>query len=157
MYQIRKRSFQAMYTSGNTVTVCFSLQSHTLKLQKSQEPKVSKWNGFRFVVYFRCSYLRLYYCRVGNHDIEKDKSKIVPLNGRKAYGGSRGMTTLILNLGTRCRWVVKLTPPAALPPRKNASTHWTRGWVGLRTGLHVLHKRRISCRCRDYKPVSSSP
>jgi hypothetical protein len=155
MYQTRTLSFQAMYTSGNTVTVCFFLVTH-IKMAKSQEPKISEWNGFGFVVYFRCWYLRLCHCRVGNRDIENGKSDTVPLNARKAHGGSRGMPPLILNFSPRCRWVAQLTPLQALPPGKNAGTHWTRGWIGLGTGRHVLHKGRTSCRCRGSKPVSSS-
>ena len=39
------------------------------------------------------------------------KSKVIPLHVTKAHreGGSRGIAKLILNLGTRCSWVVNFT------------------------------------------------
>ena len=45
--------------------------------------------------------------------------KVVPVHALKAYGGRRGIAPLILNLGTRWRWVVSFTPlPICRPPWK---------------------------------------
>jgi len=35
--------------------------------------------------------------------------------------------------------------PAALPPRKESRYQLHGDWVGPRTGLYILEKRRISC------------
>jgi hypothetical protein len=48
------------------------------------------------------------------------------------------MAPFALNLGTRSRRVVKLTPLTILPPRKDQGTQWIRGWVGTRASLEVL-------------------
>jgi len=45
------------------------------------------------------------------------------------------MAPLILNLGTRWRWVV------AVPVGKNYDTYWVGGWVGL------LKKRSLLIKC----------
>jgi hypothetical protein len=49
----------------------------------------------------------------------------------KAYRGSRGIAPLILNIGTRWRWVVSIKPlsfppphPHPQPSRKNCGKHW---------------------------------
>lgn len=39
-------------------------------------------------------------------------------------------------LGARTRWMVNVTPPAALPPENRPGTRCTGGWVGLGTGLN---------------------
>jgi len=62
----------------------------------------------------------------------------------KAYGGCSGIAPLILNLGTRCMWVVKSTPLSLHHRRKNASTHGTGGWVAPRVGPDVSEKKKIS-------------
>jgi hypothetical protein len=36
--------------------------------------------------------------------------KVVPVQATKSYGGSRGIASLILNLGTRWRSMVNFTP-----------------------------------------------
>ena len=46
----------------------------------------------------------------------------------KGYMGSRGIAPLILNFGTRWRWVVNLTLQPLDPP----GTHWKVGCVGPR-------------------------
>jgi len=38
------------------------------------------------------------------------RCKVVPAHAIKAYSGSRGTPPLILNLGTRCRQVINMTP-----------------------------------------------
>jgi hypothetical protein len=48
------------------------------------------------------------------------KGKVFPVHGRKAYWESWVTAPLILNLGTRWRWVSKFSPrPPALPQRKD--------------------------------------
>jgi hypothetical protein len=70
----------------------------------------------------------------------------------KSYRGRRGIAPLILNLCTRCTWVVKQHAPAAFPPGKSHGTHWTEGCVSM-----VLEKRTISYSCRESSPGQSSP
>jgi len=43
------------------------------------------------------------------------KSKGIPLYTMKAYRGSGAISPLILNLSTRCRWMVDLTPQLLYP------------------------------------------
>jgi len=48
--------------------------------------------------------------------------------------------------------------PATLPPGKKAlGTYCIGGWVGPRTGLDVVVKRKIAIPCQNSKPQSSSP
>ena len=53
--------------------------------------------------------------------------KVVPIYAMKAYRGSRGIAPLILNLGTRGRWVLTSHSDSFIPG-KNSVTHWKRGW-----------------------------
>jgi hypothetical protein len=45
-------------------------------------------------------------------------NKVVPVHVVKAYGGNRGMPPLILNIGTKWRWVVGFTPRPLEHPGK---------------------------------------
>jgi len=47
------------------------------------------------------TYWLLYYCRVGNRNNEKCKSKVFPLSVRKAFYGRGRMAPLILSFDTR--------------------------------------------------------
>jgi len=47
----------------------------------------------------------------------------------KADRRSRGVAPLILNLGTRWRWMVKFIPSSTLPLRKNRATRSVGSWV----------------------------
>jgi hypothetical protein len=40
-------------------------------------------------------------------------------------------------------WSGQLDASAALPPRKATSIHWIDGWVGLRTGVDNVERRKI--------------
>jgi hypothetical protein len=43
--------------------------------------------------------------------------------------------------------------PCHFTPWETAhSTHCTEGWVGSRTGLKIMEKRKISCLCPGIKP-----
>lgn len=58
---------------------------------------------------------------------------------------SRGVTPLILNLGTRWEWIVSFMP---LP----AFTHWMWSWrEGDRAALNVLEKRQSPWACENQK------
>jgi hypothetical protein len=39
--------------------------------------------------------------------------------------------------------------PAVLSLGKNTSTHLVGGWVDLRSILHILEKRKVSCRLKN--------
>jgi hypothetical protein len=70
----------------------------------------------------------------------------------KAYCGIGCIAPRILELGTRLRWVVGFTP-GRLTPREGApGTHWIRGWVGPRSGLDAVMKRKFPSPCRDSNP-----
>ena len=69
---------------------------------------------------------------VYSHAALTSKVKCFPINAMKAYRGSRGTTPLILNFGTRWRWVANLT----LRPHsgQNPGTHWRLGGSQSRSG-----------------------
>jgi hypothetical protein len=62
------------------------------------------------------------------------------------YSGNGGIAVLILNLGTRWKWVISIHAPAAWPPEKNP-----------RFGLDALEMSEIPCPYRDSNPGASSP
>jgi hypothetical protein len=74
----------------------------------------------------------------------------------QSYRRSRGLTPLILNLGTRCRWVVNFTL-RPFYPWEGSITHWIAGLVRLRASMDVLEKRKISCPYWDSNPAPSVP
>jgi hypothetical protein len=43
-------------------------------------------------------------------------------------------------------------PGHALPPGKDPSTHWIRGWVGVRAGLNTEARGKILCLCQGSNP-----
>jgi hypothetical protein len=53
-------------------------------------------------------------------------------------------SSIILDLGTRWRWVVTFTPLSRFTTGEGApATHWIGGWVGPRAGLDAVEKRTI--------------
>jgi hypothetical protein len=48
----------------------------------------------------------------------------------KVYWGSGGIAQRILDLDTRWRWVVSLTPRPLYPRERAPGTHWIGGWGG---------------------------
>jgi hypothetical protein len=48
-----------------------------------------------------------------------------------------------LELGTSWRWVVSFTPQPLYPRERATGTHWIGGWVGPRTGLDDMEKRKF--------------
>jgi len=70
----------------------------------------------------------------------KGKGAFVPVFVMRAYRGSGGMTTLLLNLDIKWCWVVSLMPLLLycllLPgPEKEPLYPWIGGWMDPRTGL----------------------
>jgi hypothetical protein len=51
---------------------------------------------------------------------------------------------MILNLGTRCRWVFSFTPRSLYPREEIPDTHWLGGRVGPKAGKEAVEKRKIS-------------
>jgi hypothetical protein len=74
---------------------------------------------------------------------------------KKTYGVSVGVAPRILNLGTRCGWVVSFIswPPCPPPP---PSRRWIVGWVGPRFGMDAVAKRKMAVPCNCIPPPSSS-
>jgi hypothetical protein len=72
---------------------------------------------------------------------------------------SGGIAPRILNLGTRWRWVVSLTPrPLYTPGERAPGTHWIGDLVSPRAGLDAVTKRKIpSLPPPGIEPRSSSP
>jgi hypothetical protein len=62
--------------------------------------------------------------------VKQNDGKVVPLHTIKAYRGSRGRDPLTVNLGTRWRWLVCLTPRLLYPWVNSPDTYWLGGWVG---------------------------
>jgi hypothetical protein len=54
---------------------------------------------------------------------------ICPCSPMKAYRKRRGTLPLILELGTRWRWVADATPQPLYPPGKNLGTHRIGGYA----------------------------
>jgi len=76
------------------------------------------------------------------------KRQIIPAHTLKICRGNRGTTSLIFNLGTRWKWVVSfMTRPFYLRRRSPWWPLKVGGWVGPRSSLYVLEKRKISCPC----------
>jgi hypothetical protein len=48
-----------------------------------------------------------------------------------------------LRLGSSWMWVVSFTPQSLYPREIAPDTHWIEGWVGPRTGLEDLYKRKL--------------
>jgi len=74
----------------------------------------------------------------------------------KMFWWSGGITSRIIDLGTRSRSVVRFTPRPLYPQGKNPRTHWLGGWVGSRAALDVAVKGKIPSPYRDSNPLSSS-
>jgi hypothetical protein len=70
----------------------------------------------------------------------------------KAYWGSGGIVPQTLALDG-CEWSASCTGRFTRRERV-PGTHWTGGWVGPRTGLDAVVKRKIPC--QDSNPRSSS-
>jgi hypothetical protein len=68
----------------------------------------------------------------------------------KTYGEWRYSFT-ILDLGTRWRWVISLTPGEITP-----GTNWIGDWVGPTAGLDAVEKRK-PLPLPGLKPQPSSP
>jgi hypothetical protein len=70
----------------------------------------------------------------------------------KTYWGSGCKAPRILDLGTRWRWVVSCTPRPLYLQGKSPGTHWIGGWVGTRTILDAVVKRKIPSTRRVSNP-----
>ena len=84
---------------------------------------------------------------------ENDKGrtgKVVSVYDTKAYGGSRGIAPLILNLGASRDG--QHHAAAALFLRKKNCIHWIGGLVRPTAGLDKLLKKKTSCPCQDVNP-----
>jgi hypothetical protein len=67
---------------------------------------------------------------------------------RRRLGGEVWLL-LVLDHGTRWRWVVSVTPrPSFIPGERTPGTHCTGGWVGFRAGLDTEARGKILCLCR---------
>jgi hypothetical protein len=70
----------------------------------------------------------------------------------KTYWGSGGIAPRILDLGTRWRWWSASRPGRFIPRKRAPGTHWIGGWVGPRTVLDVVVKRKIPSPHRESNP-----
>jgi hypothetical protein len=78
----------------------------------------------------------------------RTKGKVFPVHSIKAYKGRRGISPLILNLGTLWRWVVNFMPHAAALPQyplyrrmvgpQTDWTFWGRGKYLASAGIRTL-------------------
>jgi hypothetical protein len=56
-----------------------------------------------------------------------------------------GELLLILYLGSRWGWVVRITIGPRFNPGKDSCIHWIWGWVGFRGGLETEARVKILC------------
>jgi hypothetical protein len=83
--------------------------------------------------------VKLYLCSNRHHAI-------------KTCLGSGGIAPCILNLGARWMWVVIFTLTRLTAGENTLSTNWIGGWVGTRTGLDAVVKRKIPSPCLESNP-----
>jgi hypothetical protein len=84
----------------------------------------------------------------------KGISEVVPVHTMKVYSGSRGITTLILNLSTRWMWVVNFTHrPLFHRERTVMSSIEYEAWWTSRT-VWMVWRREQLCPCRKSLPGS---
>jgi len=50
------------------------------------------------------------------------------------------MASLVLDLGTKWRWVVNFMPYLHYPNESNSITRWVVSWVGPEAGMDILEK-----------------
>ena len=67
----------------------------------------------------------------------------------KAYRGSTGIDPLILNLGTKWRCVVNVTPQLLYPRERKTGTHLIAGWVDLQGRYGRFGKTLASAEIRS--------
>jgi hypothetical protein len=68
--------------------------------------------------------------------------------GHEGVLGSRGIAPRILDLGTRWRGVVSFTPDRFTPRERAPGTHLIGSWVGPRSRLDAIVKRKIPSPCQ---------
>ena len=71
----------------------------------------------------------------------------------------RDIAPILLNPGTRWRWMVSFMSQPINPPlptfhsREIAlCTHWILGWLGPRADLDFLRRKKKSCPCQELNP-----
>ena len=79
--------------------------------------------------------------------VDHKNGEVVPAHAMLAYRGSRSIAPFFVTVGARWGWVVNITTRPHYFRVKNPDAHWIRGWVGSRTRLDDLEKRRISDMC----------
>jgi len=72
------------------------------------------------------------------------ENKVFSVQDMNIYTGSRGIATLILNLGIRWGLVEELQAQDTLSPGKKLSTDTVGGRVGHRYGVDVSESRKVS-------------
>ena len=84
--------------------------------------------------------------------VKEKKGKVVTVNAMMAQSRGREANSLILNLSTRWKWVVNITPrPLYSQERTPDQNEQEAGWApGDRPD--VLEKRKDYCLCRDSNP-----
>jgi hypothetical protein len=60
----------------------------------------------------------------------------------KTFWGSGDIAPLILDFGTRWKWVLSLTPRPLYPAERTACTHCIGGWLGFRAVLDAVAKTK---------------
>jgi len=87
-----------------------------------------------------------------------DTVNVVLEHASKEHRGGRCMAPPILNLSTRQRNVVSMTPHPLYPNERAPVSYFIEAWEGPRSSLDVLEKKQeISCPCQELNPRSSSP
>jgi hypothetical protein len=63
-------------------------------------------------------------------------------------------SSTILNIGATWRRVVSVTPPPLYPRGESPGAYCIGGWIGLRTGLDIMEKIKVSCFYQESNPDS---
>jgi hypothetical protein len=89
--------------------------------------------------------------------VKKRKDKVLSDHAMKAWRGNSGIDPLILIFSSMagCEWLT--WTPSAVSPGMNPGTNWLADWVGPRTGLEALWKRKFSCILWNSNPEWSCP
>jgi hypothetical protein len=70
-------------------------------------------------------------------------------HANRGYWGSRVIAPRIVDLGTRWGWSA-LRPGLFIPRERAPGSQWIGGWLGRRTGLDVVEKRKIPSTCQKH-------
>jgi hypothetical protein len=136
---------------GIKPVVCFtsiwvrhSAAAALLRANESSGPsgEVSNWEVYAPAEGRRQGLLFDFHIPVKRIKMQSCSCALIEHHAMEAYWGSGGIAPLI-DLGTGWGWVVSFTPRPLYLRERAPGTHWIGGWVGPRTVLDAVVKRKI--------------